>query len=158
MSKTDSIRDNLGEFWIPAIYESKVRTQRTRAVEMPIPARENGAEILYTLLGIELKVGKRRIACPDLATARYLRVFARVGCRNVAVPYNITKVYPLADLLETAWQRAVLLIEMNSKELSPASASRMRSVFVKTVRDAVETIGAGEIMPEFKQSTKQRIN
>jgi len=105
------IRSGLGELWIPAIYEAKVRTQRTRAISMPIPGRENEAEILHTLLGIELKVGKRRIACPDLATARYLRVFARLGCGTVAIPYDITKVSPLADELEVAWQRLKLLIE-----------------------------------------------
>lgn len=158
MTKTGRIRNNLGELWIPTIYEKRVRTQRTRAVEMAIAARENRAEIFYTLLGIELKAGKTRIACPDLATARYLRVFARLGCRRVAVPYNITKVSPLADELETAWQRAVLLLEMASKERSPASASRLRSALVREIRDAVEQIGAGDIMPEFKQSTRQRNN
>ncbi|MEO7672752.1 MAG: hypothetical protein ABIU09_01575, partial [Pyrinomonadaceae bacterium] len=69
----------LGDNWIPGIYRQKVRTQRTRSFTMDVPERENAAEILHTLLGIELKVGKRRFSCPDLATARYLRVFARIG-------------------------------------------------------------------------------
>jgi hypothetical protein len=122
---------------------------------MPIPGRENEAEILHTLLGIELKVGKRRIACPDLATARYLRVFARLGCGTVAIPYDITKVSPLADELEVAWQRLKLLIEAEVGH-NPAAASRLRSLLVKMVRGAIGAIGAGEVMPEFKQSTRQR--
>lgn len=156
MTRSAHICEQLGEQWIPKIYEDKVRSQRTRAVAMAISARENRVEIFYTLLGIELKAGKRRIACPDLATARYLRVFARLGCRRVAVPYNITKISPLADELETAWQRAVLLTEVASEELSPTAASRLRSALVREIRNAVEDIGAGDIMPEFIQSTRQR--
>lgn len=156
MIKITKIRSDLGELWIPVIYEKKVRSQRTRAVAMAIPARENRVEIFYTLLGIELKAGKQRIACPDLATARYLRVFARLGCQKIAVPYNITKISPLADELETAWQRAILLLEIASKDISAVAASRLRSALVKEIRNAIDAVGAGDIMPEFKQSTRQR--
>jgi len=158
MTKTDQIRSQLAEEWIPDIYGAKVRVQRTRAVELPIPARENSAEILYTLLGIELKVGKRRIACPDLATARYLRVFARIGCGRVAIPYDITKISPFADELETAWQRMLLLLDAEHEGKSPAAASRLRGSMIKQIRTIIEEIGAGEVMPEFKQSTRQRNN
>jgi hypothetical protein len=143
-----AIKDQLADEWIPAIYAAKVRTQRTRSFELEIPARENQAEILYTLLGIELKIGKRRIACPDLATARYLRVFARIGCCIIAVPYDITRISVLADELETAWQKALLLLG--------DSPPRTRSGLIKTMRTEIDAIGAGDAMPEFKQSTRQR--
>ncbi len=142
------IKCQLGNEWIPHIYAAKVRTQRTRAVEMEIAERENEAEILYTLLGIELKVGNLRVACPDLATARYLRVFARLGCRRIAVPYDITKISLLADELETAWQKAMLVA-------APGSP-RQRTALIKLMRAEVNDAGAGEPIPEFKQSTKQR--
>lgn len=144
------IKDQLADEWIPTIYADKIRTQRTRAVEMEIPERENQAEILYTLLGIELKVGKRRIGCPDLATARYLRVFARIGCRKVAVPYDISKISVIADELETAWQKALLIVANEPP--------RTRSALIKTMRTEINDAGAGEAMPEFKQSTRQRRN
>ena len=80
------VRQTLADEWLPKIYEQKVRSQRTRAYQLDIPERANDAEILHTLLGIELKVGKRRFACPDLATARYMRIFARAGCLEFAVP------------------------------------------------------------------------
>src|SRR5580765_1021615 len=102
---------HLADEWLPSIYREKVRSQRTRSYHLEIPVRENRAEIQYTLLGIELKVGKHRFACPDLATARYLRVFARIGCRDFAVPYDISLISGIADELETAWQRSLVLIE-----------------------------------------------
>lgn len=143
-----NIKEQLGDEWIPHIYAAKVRTQRTRAVLLEIAERENEAEIFYTLLGIELKTGSRRIACPDLATARYLRVFVRLGCQRIAVPYDITKISVLADELETAWQKTILL----AAEDSP----RRRTLLVKLMRTEISEAGAGEAIPEFKQSTKQR--
>nr|MBA2335824.1 hypothetical protein [Blastocatellia bacterium] len=90
------IREQLAADWIPQIYAEKIRMQRTRACQLEVPERENKADILHTLLGIELKVGSTRFSCPDLATARYLQVFARLGCRNIAIPYDITKISALA--------------------------------------------------------------
>ena len=150
MNTANTIREAMAEEWIPAIYAGKIRSQRTRSVELEIPEHENAAEILYTLLGIELKIGKRRIACPDLATARYLRVFARIGCRRVAVPYDITKISVLADELEVAWQKTLLLLG----DVPP----RTRGSLIKSMRTEIDEIGAGDAMPEFKQSTRQRKN
>jgi hypothetical protein len=66
---------------------------------------------MHTLFGIELLVGKRRLICPDLATARYLSVFARLGCQQVAVPYDITRISRIADQLESAWHQMMLLVD-----------------------------------------------
>ncbi len=72
--------------------------------------------IQHTLLGVELKLGRKRLLCPDLATARYLSVFARIGCQDVAVPYDITKISHLADELESSWYRMLLLADQEAKE------------------------------------------
>ena len=138
------------------IYEQQVRTLRTRSCSLEVPQRENDAVILHTLLGIELKVGRNRFSCPDLATARYMRVFARMGCREFAIPYDITKISTLADELETAWQRALLTLETKHGNLPDATKKRRRSQLVKSIRAKIVEIGPGERMPEFKQSTKQR--
>ena len=146
MDTVAQIRASLGDEWLPAVYEHKVRSQRTRAHPLDIPKRENSPQIQYTLLGIELKVGRRRFACPDLATARYLRVFARIGCTHFAVPYDISQISGIADELETAWQRTLLVAEEHSS----------RSAIVKTMRDEIARIGPGEPMPLFDRETKQR--
>ena len=141
---------------VQTIYAKKVRPLRTRSCSLEVPQRENDAEILYTLLGIELKVGKRRFSCPDLASARYIRVFARLGCGEFAIPYDITKISTIADELETAWQRALLILEMESEGLSRERYRRRRTQLVKGIRSAISDAGPGEKMPEFNQSTKQR--
>ncbi len=150
------IKENLDGEWLPAIYSEKVRTQRTRAHHLDIANGENHALIQHTLLGIELKVGKNRFACPDLSTARYLQIFARIGCREVAVPYDITKISTLADELESSWQKTILLFEEAAKDKVASARGRMRSGLIKEIRTEIEKIGAGSPMPEFKQSTKQR--
>ena len=150
------IKARLGDEWLPTIYREKVRTQRTRAHRLEVARRENRALIQHTLLGIELKVGNKRLACPDLSTARYLQIFARIGCREVAVPYDITKISTLADELESSWHKSLLLLEAAVKDKTPSVKGRMRGALIKEMRDEIEKIGAGSLMPEFKQTTKQR--
>ncbi|MEO8041027.1 MAG: hypothetical protein ABI646_00335 [Acidobacteriota bacterium] len=141
---------------MPAIYAEKIRTLRTRSCSLEIPERENDVFILHTLLGIELKVGRRRFASPDLATARYMRVFARLGCRSFAIPYDITKISTLADELETAWQLSLLTLETSSAGGTDRELKRNRSRLFKSIRSRIAEIGPGDRMPEFNLSTKQR--
>jgi hypothetical protein len=156
METAAEIREKLGDEWIPAIYRERVRSQRTRAYHLNISPKEHRAEIHHTLLGIELKIGNKRFSCPDLSTARYLQVFARIGCEDVAVPYDITKISTLADELEIAWHKTVLLFENATNDKIPSAKGRMRSALIKEIRHEIEQIGAGSLMPEFRQSTKQR--
>jgi hypothetical protein len=156
MQLINTIREQLSEAWIPNIYVQKVRSVRTRSHHLDIPERENRSEIMFTLLGIELKVGNKRFACPDLSTARYLQVFARLGCSNVAVPYDITQISPVADELETAWQRMLLVIANECDGVPAQTLGKTRATIIRQIRQEIAKIGAGELMPEFKRSTKQR--
>lgn len=150
------IRETAGENWLPQVYKEKVRILRTRSNQLSVPAKENKTEIFYTLLGVELKVAKQRINCPDLATARFLQVFARIGCAIIAIPYDITKISILADELESAWQRSLLLLEQKSIIGDLLPQNRLRSALVKELRREIEEIGAGEAVPHFNQNTKQQ--
>jgi hypothetical protein len=156
MEIVSEIKSKVGEEWLPLIYKEKVRTQRTRSHRLEIAKRENRAIIQHTLLGIELKVGNKRISCPDLSTARYLQIFARFGCQEVAVPYDITKISTLADELESSWRKSLLLLEQTAKVKTASVKGRMRSALFKEMREEIEEIGAGSLMPEFNQITKQR--
>ena len=152
----ENIRSKIGISWLPTIYREKIRTQRTRAFHLDIPARENKPEILHTLLGVELKVGNQRFACPDLATARYLRVFARIGCRDFAVPYDITKISTIADELETSWHQTFLIFVQETQGQPASTAGRSRSIVIRTLREEIEAIGPGKAMPAFDRPTRQR--
>jgi hypothetical protein len=152
------LKETAGAGWLPRIYEEKVRAIRTRAFQLGVSPRENNAEILHTLLGVELKVGKRRVSCPDLAAARFLQVFARIGCSQVAIPYDITKISLLADELESAWQRVILLLKqkIDQENVPPEKSRSFRAALVKELRKEIDEIGAGEAVPQFNQNTKQR--
>ena len=150
------IKESLDETWLPRIYRERILTKRTRSHALDIPLKEARVEIQHTLLGVELKVGRRRMLCPDLATARYLGVFARVGCTNVAVPYDITQISRLADELESSWHRMLLLVEHKAGERNKAFRSRLRSLLVSDARKEIMEAGAGTAVPQFNQNTKQR--
>jgi hypothetical protein len=156
METAAEIREKLDGEWIPAIYRDKVRVQRTRSYQLDIAKTEHRADIQHTLLGIELKIANKRFSCPDLSTARYLQVFARIGCQEVAIPYDITKISLLADELEIAWHKTILMFEKATGDKIPSAKGRMRSNLIKEIRQEIEEIGAGSLMPEFRQSTKQR--
>ena len=106
-----TIETKMGESWLPRIYRDRILRMRTRAYEFPALSKRVTPRIHHTLLGIELKAGRRRMLCPDLATARYLAVFARVGCKAVAIPYDITTISQIADELESSWHRMFLLLD-----------------------------------------------
>jgi hypothetical protein len=124
---------------------------------LPAASGAPQVEVQHTLLGVELKIGRRRVSCPDLATARYLSVFARAGCSEVAVPYDITKISRLADELESSWQRAMLLADHLTEGRAKSFRTRLRGCVAGEIRAGIEEAGAGESMPQFKQDTKQKL-
>jgi hypothetical protein len=149
------VREMLGEEWLPRVYRERVRALRTRSYRLPAASDESQVRVQHTLLGVELKVGRRRLSCPDLATARYLSVFARAGCAQVAVPYDITKISRLADDLESAWQRTMLVAEHLTEGRAKPFRTRLRRALAAEIRAGVEEAGAGGAVPQFNQNTKQ---
>ena len=154
----EEIKTELGEMWLPRIYRERILQMRTRSHHLNIPSRKSSVEIQHTLLGVELKVGRHRQSCPDLATARYLAVFARAGCTDVAVPYDISRISSLADELESAWHRMLLLVEHVAAGSNINFRSRLRNLLIDDVRREITEAGAGRAIPEFNQNTKQRHN
>lgn len=155
-ASVSEVRERLGEEWPPRVYRERILPLRTRAHAVPVGARNAGVEVQHTLLGIELKVGRRRVSCPDFATARYLSVFARAGVARVAVPYDITKISRLADDLESAWQRTLLLADHLTEGRADSFRSRVRSAALREVKREIEEAGAGTAVPAFNQNTRQR--
>lgn len=149
----DRIKALLNDSWLAQIYREQILKTRTRAYHFGVLPRRARVEIQHTLLGVELKVGRRRFLCPDLATARYLSVFARAGCPDVALPYDITELSRIADELESAWHRMLLFIEHNVPE---ARRTRISGLLIAKLRTEIAEAGAGTAVPEFRQSTRQR--
>jgi hypothetical protein len=155
-SLVSEVRERMRDDWPPAIYRERVLAMRTRSHAVPAASRNASVEVQHTLLGIELKVGRRRVSCPDFATARYLSVFARAGVSEVAVPYDITKISSLADELESAWQRMLLLSDHLTESRAVTFRTRVRTAVVKEARREIEEAGAGAAVPQFRQTTRQR--
>lgn len=150
------VKAELGDAWLPNIYRDRIRQLRTRSYTLPTATPKTPVEIHHTLLGVELKAGRKRLLCPDLATARYLSVFARAGCEHVALPYDITRISQLADEIESSWHRMFLLAEHKAREESEPFKSRMRRLLISKIRSEIVDAGAGSSIPEFKQTTRQR--
>jgi hypothetical protein len=150
------VKTELGDTWLPHIYSRRIRSKRTRSYHFEGLANRNRVEIQHTLLGVELKTGRKRLLCPDLATARYLSIFARAGCADVAVPYDITTISQLADELESSWYRMFLLVDLHAAGKTEAFRARVGRVLVDKIRAEVADLGAGSSVPEFKLTTKQR--
>jgi hypothetical protein len=149
-----AVETTMGDSWLPRIYRERILKMRTRSYEFPTLPKRPSPRIHHTLLGIELKVGRQRMLCPDLATARYLSVFARIGSQLVAIPYDITRISQIADELESSWHRMFLLVDELARDEGLRAAAQRN--LLKRVRDEIVAAGAGARAPEFAQSTKQR--
>ena len=129
-----AIRSQLEPCWLPDIYRERILKMRTRSYDFPSMAKEAAPEIQHTLLGIELKVGRKRMLCPDLSTARYLAVFARAGCKSIAIPYDITRISHLADELESSWHRMLLLADRQAARRGVPFRTRVRRLLRESFR------------------------
>ena len=150
------IARQLGEDSIQNIYEQHVLSGRTRRYELRAVGKADEVEIIHTLLGIELKIGKRRLICPDLASARYLAVFARVGCDSVAMPYDITKISFVADKLESSWHQMCLLVEHLARDRGARSRSLIKRRVISDLRVKIAELGAGKDYPEFPAPMRRK--
>jgi hypothetical protein len=150
------VETEMKQSWLGQIYRERILGMRTRSYRFGVLQGKLRVDIQHTLLGVELKIGRRRLLCPDLATARYLSVFARAGCKEVAVPYDITRISSLADELESSWYRMLLLADKRAADRSDSFKTRIHGLLIAKLRDEVTEAGAGTSVPEFKQSTKQR--
>lgn len=152
----EELRRRMGNDLVSAIYRERVKPLRTRSFDLkPVP---RGAEVavMNTLLGIELKIGRRRILCPDQATARYLAVFARLGVESVAVPYDITQIAKLAGDLEEAFSRMLFVASSAAANRTDRVRTRVVNSLLRLERDDIVALGAGPAVPEFNQNTRQR--
>lgn len=83
------------------IYCREILPLRTRTVELL--GRKCQARIQYSFLGYEVKMGRKRVTCPDNVTARYVKLFAELGLKQVEIPYDPTRTAALLPRLEKAF-------------------------------------------------------
>ena len=86
-------------------YRRCVLPIKTRSIHLL--GRKSPARIIETLLGYEVKASYKRIHCPDMVTARYLKLFPELGCRPSRWPYDPTVTANLIPQFEQAVARLV---------------------------------------------------
>ncbi len=84
------------------IYADEVVIEKNRSI--PLWGRKCQPQIIYTLLGYEVKAGKKRITCPDTVTARYLSLFSELGLDAVRLPYDPTVTARIVPQLEAVME------------------------------------------------------
>lgn len=104
------------------IYRENVLPQNTRT--MRLLGKKSTATIIHTLLGYEVQAGYKRIHCPDLVTARYLRLFSGIGCHSIKLPYDPTVTARWIPAMEAAMEQ----IHKSVRELFPADPAVQRYV------------------------------
>jgi len=82
------------------IYKQEVLPIKTRTLRLV--GRKCSARVIHTLLGYEVKASFKRIQCPDMVTARYVKLFTELGCRSIKLPYDPTVTARLIPELERA--------------------------------------------------------
>jgi hypothetical protein len=83
---------------IVGIYRLRVLPVKTRTIQLL--GRKGPARITQTLLGYEVQGSYKRIQCPDMITARYLKLFLEIGCRTIKLPYDPTVTAAIVPKLE----------------------------------------------------------
>ena len=121
---------------LSGIYAQEVLSRRTRVVSLP--GRKCQPQIVDTFLGYELKALRRRITCPDMSTARYLRIFAEVGMHAIRTPYDPTHTIRVVPDLERSLKQIKELL--HQEKLSPKRhQSKLRNIY-KKIRDKLQRL------------------
>lgn len=121
----DTFLDSLPYPSLPDLYRDLIGRVRVRTVHLP--GRISRPRVVSTLLGHEIIIGNWRKGCPDTHTARFLRVFATLGCRAVFVPYNPVDTAGILSQLEAAGAD----LEQRLSDLAPAGSSPRRRANIR---------------------------
>jgi hypothetical protein len=131
---------------LAGIYRLRVLPVKTRTIQLL--GRKGPARVIETLLGYEVQGSYKRINCPDLVTARYLKLFLELGCRSIKVPYDPTvtaAILPAMEASLAALQEAI-------RKMVPAPAPQQLYVIRQVCRHLREQLKS---RPEPVSPTEQ---
>ena len=104
------------------LYRERILPQPTRTLRLL--GKKGPATILHSLLGYEVQAGYKRIQCPDLVTARYLRLFSELGCHSIKLPYDPT----VTAQVIPEFEKAVESIHKGVRDIFPSDPALQRYV------------------------------
>lgn len=134
------------------LFRTAIDGQKIRRVKLI--GRRCSPRIFNTFLGYEIIAASKRIICPDMTTAEYLKIFAEIGMKEVAIPYNIVRTGEYLQQLQKAFASLKLILDFFSDQLlGKADKSRFhRSVYYrlrKSLNDISNSHGESPITEEM---------
>lgn len=134
VSTNTAIREEVEK--LSGVYAQEVLSRRSRVISLP--GRKCEPQIVDTFLGYELKAFRRRITCPDMSTARYLRIFAELGMPAIRTPYDPTHTIRVVPELERSLKQIKDLL--HSEHLPHQDhQSKLRNIY-KRIRDRLKRL------------------
>ena len=117
------------------LYQAEVLSSPHRTVVLT--GRKCGnPRIISTLLGYELQIRDKRISCPDMTTALFLKIFALIGAGEAKVPHDPTRTAELIPELDNIWDQfegiCRKLKSENRKSLANSLHRRLKARIQKT--------------------------
>jgi hypothetical protein len=111
--------------------------------------RKGPARIIETLLGYEVQGSYKRINCPDLVTARYLKLFLELGCRSIKLPYDPTVTAAIIPTMEAS----LATVQETIRKMVPSPAPLQLYVIRQVYRHLREQLKSRpEPVPPQEQS------
>ena len=108
-------------------FKQEVLPNKTRTIRLL--GKKTSAQIIHTLLGYEVQASYKRIQCPDLVTARYIRLFSELGFHSIPLPYDPTLTARLIPKFESAIDSLVRHIRERFPENPSLQNYVIRKVF-----------------------------
>lgn len=108
--------------------------QQFKTRKILLPGRKCSPQIVESFLGYEILIGRKRLTCPDMATARYLKIFAEIGMKEILVPYDPTKTAELLPGLEKKLDQIKELVSRIDQE--EENKTKLRTTYRK-IRDKI---------------------
>ena len=106
--------------------------QHLKTRKILLPGRKCSPKIVESFLGYEILIGRKRLTCPDMATARYLKIFAEIGMKEILVPYDPTKTAEFLPGLEKKLDQIKVLVARIGQEKQ--NKIKLRTAY-KKIRD-----------------------
>ena len=116
---------------LSTLYAQKILVQKTR--EVSLLGKKCKPTIIYTFLGFELQANSKRITCPDMSTARYLKIFSELGMPSIRIPYDPTQTSLYLTKMENYLEKIKELL-LEEKLTKSKHQRKLRRIYGK-IRD-----------------------
>jgi len=123
-----NVLDRIGEDNLATFYKDRIATVPCYRLDLPKP--EEPIVIENSLFGWRLKIGKKAIDCSSEAQARYLLVFAEMGCDQTLVPKDDAYLSSIVNQWESLFEKAQAALQEHTSSILQ---NKTRDLLIHTV-------------------------